>query len=356
MVSTSGSVATTVFNTRKVIDRAFGRCRLAPQQINAEYIDIAKDLLYLYLSTLASKGLATFCIEKIILALYDSVKSVPCPVGTVDVLNANLRTLTQIQLSQTYAASSGVAVNAFDNNLSTACVQTVPGGSLQVQFSGPSQPITFGVLPNASGTWNLAIQTSNDGISWKTVWSNSALSVSAGVWIWEDVEGIPEVGVSYVRLQAGSTTVLNITEFVCGATPQEIPMAKINRDDYANLPNKDFPGRPVQFWYDKQFLQPILTIWPAPQLQFTYAQIVCYVQQEVQDVGALTQQLAIPQRWFLPVITELARQLAYTIPEVEAGVAEELGPEAQRLINEAWGGESDGSPIYLRPQIRSYTR
>jgi len=358
LASTSGTVATTVFNTRKVIDRAFGRCRISPQQINPEYIDIAKDLLYLYLSTLSSKGLATFCIEKIILPVYDSVKSVPCPDGTVDVLNANLRTLTQISRngnSTIPSASSGVAANAFDNDLATACTQVVPGGFIQVKFSTPSQPTIFGVLPNASGTWALSIQTSDDGVTWETFWSES-LSVSSGAWIWVDIEGIPEAGVSYVRLQAGSATVLNVTEFVCGTRPNEIPLAKVNRDDYANLPDKDFAGRPVEFWYNKQFMQPVITLWPVPQLQFTYAQIVCYIQQQVEDVGTMTQQLAIPQRWFLAVITELARQLAYTIPEVEAGVAEELGPEAARLINEAWGGESDGSPTYLRPMIRNYTR
>lgn len=355
MTSTSGTVGTTVFNTRKVIDRAFGRCKIAPQQIGSEYLEIANDLLYLYLSTLAGAGLATFCIEKIILPIYDSVKAVPCPLGTVDLLNANLRTLNQISRSQTYKSSSGVAANAFDNNLTTACTQVQNGGYLQVGFSTPTQPTIFGILPNASGNWNILIQTSLDGVNWTTVWSEG-VSVSAGAWIWQDIAGIPESGVSFVRLQADPVTPLNVTEFVCGNFPNEVPMAKINRDDYANLPNKDFPGRPLQFWYDKQAFQPILTLWPVPQFQFTFAQIVCYVQQQVEDVGAMTQQLALPPRWLLPVITELARQLAYTIPEVQPGIAEELAPEAERLIAAAWKSEDDGSPVRITPMIRSYTR
>jgi len=107
VAQTSGSVSLTVFETRRVIDRAFGRCKIPPQQITPEYIDTANDLLYLFLSTLSSKGLALWAVQKVILPLYESIQSVPCPLGTVDVLNANLRTSTR--LTGIYTASGGTA-------------------------------------------------------------------------------------------------------------------------------------------------------------------------------------------------------------------------------------------------------
>jgi len=363
-VTTSGTISTTVFNSGKLIDRAFGRGQLPPQKITPEYIAIAQDLLYLALSTLASKGIALWAQQKVILPLYDATQDVLAPLGTVDILNANLRSVTQLQLPApniVYTSSvGGTAANAFDNNLNTACTQTAPNGYIQVQFPAVGQPVVFGILPNASATWNIAIQTSTDGVTFTTVYSNPALATVAGQWFWTDVEGIPESGVLYVRLQASGGTTLNVTEFVTGAAPQEIPIAKINRDDYSNLPNKWFTGRPLQFWYNKSIPQPTLTLWPSPQLQFTFSQIVMYVQRYIQDVGTLTQTIEVPQRWFLAILTRLAKDLMSMIPEIAKSMSD--GDKAALLQEdkdrwaEAWASETDGSPIMMRPNIRAYTR
>lgn len=364
-MATTGTVSTTAFNTGKLIDRAFGRCRKNPQQITPEYLSIAQDLLYLLLSTLGSKGIALWTVTKQILPVYDSIQDVPAPLGTIDVLNANLRNITQLQLGPgaTYTSSSGVAGNAFDDNLATACVQTAANGFLQVQYASTSQPVTFGIMPNATATWNIAIQTSTDGVTFTTVYSNTALAVVAGQWFWVDIEGIPESGVTYVRLQASGGTTLNVTEFVTGANLQEIPLAKINRDDYANLPNKWFQGRPVQFWYNKQIAQPVLVLWPTPSLQFTYSQIILYTQRYVQDVGTLTQTIEIPQRWFEAIRIRLAYKLATTIPECKDALLEndpngmnDLRAEDQTEWATAWASETDSSPTMLRPRIWNYTR
>jgi len=363
-MATSGTVSTTVFNTGKLIDRAFGRCQLAPQKITAEYLAIAQDLLYLALSTLASKGVALWAVQKVVLPIYDAIQDVLAPLGTVDILNANLRTLTQLQLpapGTIYTSSAGgVAANAFDDNLTTACTQTAPNGALTVQLGTAAQPVIFGILPNASGSWTFAIQTSNDGVTFTPVYSATALAVAAGQWQWIDLEGIPESGVLYIRLQASGGTTLNVTEFVCGSSPQEIPIAKINRDDYANLPNKWFTGRPLQFWYNKSIPQPTLTLWPAPQRQYTFAQIVLYTQRYVQDVGTLTQAIEVPQRWFLAILTRLAKELMLMIPEVAKGMSDSdkqiLLLEDKDRWGEGWASETDSSPIMMRPVIRAYTR
>lgn len=353
MPNFSGTLSQTVFPTRKVLDRAFGRIKVAPEEISGEYLDIARDLLYLTLSTLASKGIALWAVEKIVLPIYEAVQSVPAPLGVVDVLNANLRTVTR--LTGAYTGSSGVIANAFDGDLTTVCQQTAPGGQLTVEFPALTRPFIFGIFPDVSGFWDVQIQVSDDGTTWTTVYENDNLAVQAGAWIWIDVEGIPQAGVNFARLQAGPFTMLNLAEFVVADNPQEIPLAKINRDDYANLPDKWFLGRPVQFWYDKQIDQPILTIWPSPQQQFTFAQIVLYVQNYIQDVGSLTQSLQIPQRWFLAIIAELSRLLNIEIPKAQ-GDPNELAIEAERLMAQAWASETDSAPTYLRPRLWTYTR
>lgn len=350
---TSGTVSTTVFNTGKVIDRALGRCKIAPQQITPEYQSIARDLLYLFLSTLASKGVALWAIDKVILPIYQNVQDVPCPPETVDVMNCNLRTSNR--LFGTYTSSEGEADLAFDGDITTFCVQTDPAGDITMQVASPTLFNTVGFLPGVTETWDIEIQTSNDGATWTDIYANSALNVVANEWFWVDIEGIPEAGVSYVRLQAGVATTLNVAEFVIQTLPEEIPIAKINRDDYANLPDKFFAGRPVQFWYNKQIPNPFIVLWPSPQYQFTFNQIVCYTQRYLKDVGTLTQELEIPQRWFLPVIAELARQCNMEIPEAK-GDPTELALEATNQLALAWASETDEAPTYLRPRIWNYTR
>ena len=350
-MATSGTVSQTVFNTRKVIDHAFRRCKIAPQQITAEYITTAQDLLYLLLSTLAIKGIALWCIEKKILPMYEGVQSIPCPLGTVDVLNANLRQINRL-LGQA-SASEGIAENAFDGGLATACVQTLPGGYIQLELPSATTMYTFGILPGVTAPWEFEVQVSGDGLNWLPVYENLGYQAVDSEWLWFDVEGIPEA--PYIRLQAGVTTVLNVREFVISNNPQEIPVAKVNRDDYANLPNKIFRGRPTEFWYDRKRLQPIMTIWPAPDSQYTFWQLTVYTQRYVQDVGTLTEEIEIPQRWYLAIINELAKELSLSIPEVDRQIIPQVQAEAASRMSEAWSGETDSSPTYILPNIRPYT-
>lgn len=351
---TSGTVSQTIFNTGKIIDRAFGPTKIAPQQITPEYIQIAKDLLYAFLSTLASKGIALWAVEKLILPIYQGVQDIPCPPETVDVLNCNLRTSTR--LTGTYTSTSGTAANAGDGDLTTITQLVAPAGNITLQFATPGTLFnTVGFFPVVSGTWDVTIQTSNDGATWTTVYANPTLAVVADEWFWTDIEGIPQVGVNFVRLLAGATTTLDVAEFVVQNNMQEIPLAKINRDDYANLPNKFFLGRPVQFWYDKTIPDPLLVVWPAPQVQFTFNQLVLYVQRYIQDVGTLTQAIEVPQRWTLAIIAELSRLLNIHIPEAK-GDPVLLAQEAKTQLDIAWGSETDGAPTYLRPRLWNYTR
>lgn len=354
---TSGTISTTVFTIGDMVDRAFGRCKLAPQQITDEYIAIAQQLLYLFLSTLSNEGIPLWCKQKQIYPIYDSQQNVPLNTDVIDVLSANLRTSTRLLSGNYFSSPGGIAANAFDGNLTDSCTLTGPAGTIGTQLSAPSQAVIFGLMPNVSATWSYSFQGSNDGVTWTTLYSVTNQPVIQDQWIWVDVQGVPETGFLYYQILAGATTTLDVVQLVFETAPSEVPIAKINMDDYANLPDKFFPGRPVQMWYDKQVPQPQITLWPAPQFQFTFNQLVLYVSRYVQDVGAsMTNSVEVPQRWQLAIMTELARQLALEIPEVKAEVLAIIGPEADKQLARAWASESDGSPIWLQPRIAPYTR
>ena len=70
-MAVSGTISTTTFDTRRIIDHAFRRCKITAQRITAEMQDIATDLLYLLLSEMASVRTPSWCIEKLILPFYE---------------------------------------------------------------------------------------------------------------------------------------------------------------------------------------------------------------------------------------------------------------------------------------------
>lgn len=359
-MAVSGTVSQTQFSTRKVIDHACRRCRLPTQLITSEHLEIAQDVLYLLMSELVNQGIPLWCVEKQILPLYEGSTEVVCPDGTVDVLNLQIRQLQR--LSGTTTASEGTPDNATDGDVETACTQTVAGGNITLQFESATQLSNLGILPNATGTWNISIQTSPDGITYTTVYANTTFAAVNGEWVWVDLfstdtvqAGVAISDALYVRLLATAPTILDVREFVVANMPSEIPMARINRDDYQNLPDKAFRGRPVQFWLDIQRDTPVIRIWPAAQLQYTFYQLILTRKRYLMDVGTLTETLDFPQRWFEAVVTELAYRLSMEIQEVDPSMIPVLQGAAGRAMNTAWTGEEDSSPTYFRVNIRPYT-
>ncbi len=330
-MAVSGTVSTTVFNTRKVVDHAYRRCRIPPEGISSEQISFALDTLYLILSMLANRGLQLWCIERYLMPLYQAQGLITMPNGVVDILNTNLRTI-------------GI-VNENTNNTVTSTTYTTI-------FPTVTQVTTIGIEWSGAST-GYALETSNDGTTWTILATESNPNVTAGVVTWVDVQG--SLATSYFRVRATSGN-LNQAQVVLANTPNEIPMARLNRDDYVNLPNKAFQGRPLQFWCDRQLNNPVLNLWPVPSAQFVTAQVVVWVKRYIMDVGTMTQEIEIPQRWYDAIVYLLSSRVAEETASVDPQMISILDQKAQRALLEAENEERDDSPIYMTPNIAVYTR
>lgn len=328
-MSVSGTVSQTVFNTRKVVDHAFRRCRLPPEGVGSEQLQVALESLYLILSQLANRGLQLWCIEKQIMPLYEAQGVIEMPNGVVDILNTNLRTVEPVTGTIT----------------STATTKTT-------EFATPTQVTTVGILWSGAST-SVAFETSSDGVTWTTVATEDDPGASADTYTWYDLDG--SIATLYFRARATSGN-LNAHTVYLSNTPTEIPMARLNRDDYVNLPNKAFQGRPLQFWVNRQLNNPYLYLWPVPSAQFVTAQVIVWTKRYIMDVGSLTQEIEVPQRWYDSVVYLLAARLAEELPSVDPQLMVILDQKAQRSLREAEDEERDDSPIYLTPNIGVYTR
>ena len=159
---------------------------------------------------------------------------------------------------------------------------------------------------------------------------------------------------------AGSSALsgaLGFSQIYYGNTPTEIPLARMNRDDYTNLPNKYFQSnRPLQYWFDRQIPSPIMHMWPVPDISATVMQLVLWVQRYIMDVGSMTQNLEIPQRWYEAIVACLAAKLALEIVEVDPQMIPMLDAKAAQALSIAQAEERDNSPMMISPNISMYTR
>lgn len=353
-MATSGTVGTTVFTVQQVIDHAYRRMKMAAELVSGEKIETALENLWLVLQVLSSKGIPIWRIETQILPFYQGQIGVNPLIGTVEVLNANTRILQR--LTGLYSTDQGGFPElAFDGDLETACTQTAPDGSITVDFENEMTVMCFGLLPNVSGIWDFVYEVSLDGVTWETVRTFTDQPVVERRWQWIDVEITRWPSYQFARLRATGGTTLDVLEWFIGNNPQAIPMAPINKDDWFNLPNKSFQGRPVQFWQDMARDNPILKVWPVPDFAANFYQCEAQVHRMIEDVGEMSMQLDIPARWYDWMVDALAVKQAREDPDFKGDIKELQAFEAESLKT-AQGGITAKGPIYLQPNISHYTR
>ena len=324
----SGTVSQTTFDTRKVIDHAFRRCRIPPQLISAEYIDTAKDALYLLLSELAVQGMPSWCNQKSIYPLYEGAGFITTFSGTIDLLSANLRNTTEVTGINTDSATERV-----------------------IDFTDATEVVTVGIEWSATAA-PLEFARSDDNVTWTVIQTETPDAI-AGDWSWYDMDQV--VGTRYFRVRATSGT-LDFTTIYTGNNPSEIPMGRISLDQYATLPNKSFTSnRPLQYWLDRQAASPVIRLWPVPNDAATTSQVVVWATRHIMDVGTLTQEIEVPQRWYDAIVWALADRLACEIVEVDPAMMAPVSARAAAALDAAWQSNGDDSPFMLAPDISGYT-
>lgn len=327
----SGSIGATTFSARKVIDHAYRRCGFPAQSITAEMQSVALDCLHTQLSELASIKTPSWCIEQLLLPMYENQPVVTLPVGTVDVLNLNYRTL------QTLDPLEADSLVVTSTSYTIGYLDEFKVSTVGVKWSAAAVPLTF--------------QVSNDGSSWTTV-GTSDTSASAGEITWTDISA----ALPYLYFRITSTATFSYTWVTLGNSPSEIPFGLLNRDTYTNQSNKIFPGRPNSYWFQRDLPVPVLNLWPAPNLAATVAQLVVWRHRQIMDTTNLQQELEVPQRWLEAVIAGLADKLALETPGVEPARLATLPQRAAAALMTAFDGDTDGSPTFLQPNIGCYTR
>jgi hypothetical protein len=145
-----------------------------------------------------------------------------------------------------------------------------------------------------------------------------------------------------------------VRQIVFSTSQQVIPLARLNRDDYWNLPNKQFPSvRSLQYWFDRT-IEPSMYLWPVPNNDFQMFQLI--VEKQMEDVGSLTNQIYVPDRWLPSIQATLSHKLSLQLPGVDLQRIGYLEQQSEKLFMRASEEDRDRSPIYFQPNISYYTR
>jgi hypothetical protein len=350
----SGTTGTTVITVQTLIDHGARRCGKLAEELTSEQVLSARESLFFLLSNLINIGIQYWAIDKKVYGFTADKYIYDLPLGGNDVLNALYRWMDRPNGSYTSSAGGTVA-NLYDGDVDTICTQTSANGNISVNF-GTANPIyvgSIGFLPAASGTWSIIYEYSIDGTTWQTLVDLGSIVVVNNEWVWTDIEYGQNV--SFYRIRAYSGTTLSLRELYFGNNSTEITMSRLNRDDYTNLPNKNFTAnQPFQFWFNRTIPQSQIWLWPTPQNAF-YQMTVWYSRQ-IMDVGDLYGELEIPQRWYMAVLCMLSHQMSQELPGVDLAKIQYLEGQAAKYLSMAEEEERDKSPIYFAPNISVYTR
>ena len=354
----SGTVGQTVISVQTLIDHGARRCGKLAEELTSEQVLSARESLYFLLSNLINIGIQYWAIDKTVIGLQPNKYIYDLPIGANDALNVLYRRLNRPTPNNTggYATSAGGTVaNAFDGNVETVFTQTSTNGTVTIDY-GTSNTIyigSIGILPATTATTNVIFEVSQDGITWETLYDPGATAWVDGEWIWYDID--PGANVQYYRMRATGGSTISVRELYLGNNSTEITMARLNRDDYTNLPNKNFTAnQPFQFWVDRTIPQAKLYLWPVPSDPFV--QMTVWYSRQIMDVGDLSGELEIPQRWYLAVQNMLAHQMSQELPGVDIARIQYLENQAEKYLNQAEREERDKSPIYFAPNVSVYTR
>lgn len=349
----SGTINQTQITVAQLIEFAFRESGKAAEEQTPQYVNGARQALFYILQNASNRGVNLWMLKSILLGTQANQSVLTLPEGTIDVREANWRYIITPQISSALPASNVNAINLFSQTLDNYATSAVaPNNWFGASYSAGQRIIQAGFNSYGAATYNFVFETSEDGVTWVLRQTLPAVTLADKEWYYFQVDPTPEH--IYYRLRETVATTFSLRQISFSYTQQDIPLAKLNRNTYWSLPNKQFVAqRSLQYWFDK-LIVPQMYLWPIPNNDFQVFQLV--IETQLQDVGSLTNTLYVPNRWLAAIQSALSHKLAMQLPGVDLARIQYLEAQAAKWWGWAEDGEADGAPIYLTPNISGYTQ
>ena len=127
----------------------------------------------------------------------------------------------------------------------------------------------------------------------------------------------------------------------------ERTLARWERGEYADLPNKGVVGSPTCFTFVKETNDSMIRLWPVPYVDMT---LTAQVARTIEDVTNLSQTIDLPQEWTETVFYMLADRLidSFGVAESSPATAQRIAKRAQALLAASLDADRPGS-VYMKP-------
>ena len=352
-MATSGTTGQTVIEVITLVEHIARRCGVTPDKLTPEIIRTVKNVMFFFMTTLSNRGINLWRVQRGLFGLDEGQATYIMPSGTLDILQAHYRVPEALSGVVTSSAGGTVA-NLTDQDPDTAFTQDVVNGNVQWDFTDNVMVNLVGLLGGANATITPVFEVSADGVTWTEARAPGALAMTDGKWKWFNIE--PAKRARYFRVRETAGGVLAFREVFLCQDWSEIAMYRMDRDEYGNLPEKRFPGEPRQFWFDRQSPTPQMLLWPVPGTQSVFHLISVYLHMQCQDIGQLSGEVDIPQRWYEAFVANCAYSAILDIPGADLNRFEMLERQADRTMTIAEGEERDDTPTKIVPNISGYTR
>jgi hypothetical protein len=327
-MATSGTVAGTSITTAKLIEHAVRRCGLPPTSITSETIETASQALYLLILGLANRGLNLWCVETQYIGLKEGKATYSMPPGTIDLLSL-----------------------VFSRPFQLTGTNTQAGSNYTVALSQSSDCLRIGVKFNSiAASETVTLSSSDDDTTYVVQSAITKTDWVSNEWYWFSLD--PIVQAQYFRIS--TVAAINVNEAYLVGSLFDMEIWKWNRDDYMNIPNKQIKSSISTNYYYERKLNPRVTLWPVPNDEHNHLTVV--VHRQVQDIGSMTQEIEIPNRWYESIVWQLAERLCFELPEVQPERVQLVMAQSAKALAEVEMEETDGANIRMNVRIGGYTK
>lgn len=334
------AVSVVSWDTRTVIDRSYGALGLRPQQITTEMIQIAQDLLALGLADLINVAAPLWTVEKILAPMVAGQEQLILPVGTSDINRSFHRTINNVTPP---VFTSTTAAYTFDFGVVNGVSNPVQVYNWSITWAGVSVPVTF--------------QTSPDNATWTNVGTSRYVDVGVTGVVWYDMAVVqPSRYWRVIPTVVVPPNTLSITVANVYNTPSDLEMYRLNKDDYWNMTNKAYQGRPLQYKVNRFVSSVTMDLWPVPDATAAMGVFFIHRERHIMDVGTLQQTLEVPTRWYYTVVFMLADALSFATPESDPARCADVRQRYNEMKVTTWTSERDRAPIKFNTNISQYTR
>jgi len=129
-------------------------------------------------------------------------------------------------------------------------------------------------------------------------------------------------------------------------------MSRYSVSQWAQVTNKTMKGTPSQFYINRLQPNPVVYVWPVPAQDGTFGGWGLRI---MEDVGAYTNTLDVPNRFLPALVSGLAYHLALKSPAAEARIPL-LQQEYERQFMLAAEEDRDRASFHMVPDLSSYNR